>query len=476
VTGPTASGAASRILLWAQAHRPPLPPGLARRVRSVSARMAGDPAAVPLEPWTAPMSRPAGQAVVVPGAVPAAPDPAAPVTRPSAGPPTVRCLLLTDVLDTGGLDEFVAFLARRLPREGFAVVVAKTGVPDGRLAAVLRDEGLDVRETRSAADLDEFLAWWRPDVVSAHAPPAWALPVARRAGVPVVETLHGLPTPVGTDWRAEAARSRDVARFVAVSDLVRRQYLRGNPGYPAEEVEVVPNGFNDSHRPPVDRAAARAWLGVGDDYLFVCLARLTVQKNTFGLVRAFARVAQRRPACRLLVAGRVDDVLYARQVLRLRAGLPGEVARRIHLRDNTPHVSAVLGAADCYVSDSFFEGWSLSTMEAMVAGVPVVTSDVGGAREQLDGDTRRGWLVPNALGDAERATWEAAGRARFGDQPNQDALVEAMLAAVDGRAAQEAARSELARTARSRFDARACLAGHAAGLRLVAGRSASVDR
>ena len=50
------------------------------------------------------------------------------------------------------------------------------------------------------------------------------------------------------------------------------------------------------------------------------------------------------------------------------------------------HPPHLLAAADGFVLDSFFEGWSLASMEALFAGVPMVLSEVGGAREQIGDD------------------------------------------------------------------------------------------
>jgi hypothetical protein len=49
------------------------------------------------------------------------------------------------------------------------------------------------------------------------------LEAAQMLGIPVVETLHRVPTPIGTDWGKEVVRSRYVTSMAAVSELVRRQ-------------------------------------------------------------------------------------------------------------------------------------------------------------------------------------------------------------------------------------------------------------
>ena len=158
---------------------------------------------------------------------------------PADGAPTLRCLLVTSLLDVGGMDEMVAFLARCLPGQRVRTAVlhatsspSATGEPTGRLGRMLRANGIDVHE----ADESGAPGWverWRPDVISAHGAPDWMLAVAQRVGVPYVDNLHGMHTHFWADWRAEAARAAKFSAIVSVSEAVRQQYLAGNRRFPA---------------------------------------------------------------------------------------------------------------------------------------------------------------------------------------------------------------------------------------------------
>jgi glycosyltransferase involved in cell wall biosynthesis len=200
-------------------------------------------------------------------------------------------------------------------------------------------------------------------------------------------------------------------------------------------------------------------MGIQDEYVFVSLARHCLQKNTYGLVAAFADVAARHPEAHLVIAGRPDDAAYFAQVVRLR----GLVAcrERIHLRDHNPNPAELLALADGFVLDSFFEGWSLASMEALYAGVPVVLSEVGGASEQVGADGERGYLIPNPVGDPLRVNWETIRETRFARQVNRDALVKAMSSLVTNRASWLAGRQRLMSESAVRFDPEICLRSHA---------------
>src|SRR5206468_9555402 len=142
------------------------------------------------------------------------------------------------------------------------------------------------------------------------------------------------------------------------------------------------NGIDERRSPALSRAAARSALGVPDDaFLFVSLARHCLQKNSYGLLRAFAKAAEVRPSARLIIAGRPDDLAYARQLVQLRNRLG--CAERIRLYDHSSAPTTLLAAADTYISDAYFEGASLASIEALCQGTRVVISDVGDAREQV---------------------------------------------------------------------------------------------
>jgi glycosyltransferase involved in cell wall biosynthesis len=481
-----------RLILWAQRRDWPLPASVRSAARIWLRKfLQANSDRSPVEDWSSPLI--AGritsfdappEAPCISGLLSVAADAASEQVSAARGVLTgstdpLRCLIVTAVLDAGGIDEFVGFLARQLPTWGVDVTVmcaSSQAVPAriGRLATVLAREGISVIGALPEEGR-KWLAVNRPDVISAHSAPESIFEAASALGIPVVETLHGIPTPIGTDWGNEVTRSRYITSIVAVSDLVRRQYLRGNPRFPDTEIVTIPNAFNASHRPEINRREARAWLGLNDEFLFISLARQVSQKNAYGLVAAFADVARAIPRAHLLIAGRPDDLPYVEQVRLLRDNLPER--NRIHLRDNLSDPSPLLAAADAFVLNSFVEGWPLASMEALCAGLPVIMSEVGGSREQAGLDGQRGYLVPNPLGDPETVTWESIGRERFRPHANKSALVAAMKSVISESEHWAAVRPRLARESRGRFSVQLCAEQHARILRrAAAGQTASGGR
>ncbi|MCK1272817.1 glycosyltransferase involved in cell wall biosynthesis [Bradyrhizobium sp. GM2.2] len=461
------NGLSKRAILWAQRNSWRLPRSVRRAGRKL---IVGAPSSWEnneiVDDWSRPLILRNTNSVPI---VPDPHSPGSPDIQPTellASSRHAHCLIVTPALDAGGLDEFVAFLARRLPVLGLRVTVMctpPTSGPDvrtylGQLCTALQREGTSVL-VASPSQCRQWLAANRPDVISAHDPPVWILEQALSAGIPVVETLHGIPTPISTDWSREGTRSAWITSFVAVSELVRRQYLNGNRSFPEDRIVTIPNAFNDTHRPSCDRAVARAWLGLNNEFLFLSLGRHSIQKNAYGLVQAFSQVAQGDPNAHLLIAGRLDNHMYTSQVRALRDEL--SMKRRIHLRHSFASPSILLAAADCFVLDSFFEGWSLASMEALSAGLPVVLSEVGGARDQVGTDGSRGFVVGNPLGSAESASWESASRMRFKPQPNREEFAAAMKSVIAQRDRWLAARKHLSEESRERFSATDCAKRHA---------------
>lgn len=466
---------ALRTCLWCQRCRVPIPVTFRRLVRRLLTRIPGgrvqttvnvadqwpDPSGLDIRGSDSALlstsSSPSPKIMNQPGSL------ACSIRHPFWPEPQrgLRCMVATGTLDLGGLEIVALFLARGLPSQGLDTVVAHvpSAGSDEPPAELLHLDGVPVVRV-PRREIRQWLQTHRPDVISMHSPPDWFVVAASEAGVPAIETLHGAHNFFDrASWAGERRRSQQITGFIAVSDLVRRQYLRANPEYRPDNVVTIPNGVDHHHIKHPDRARAREWLGLRDEFLFVSLARYVLQKNTFGLVSAFADVARAQPEAHLLCAGAIVDQLYFEQVRRFRDGMP--CAGQIHLRGPCPDVSTVLAAADAFVLDSFFEGWSLASMEALFAGLPVILSDVGGAREQLGEDRSRGYLVGNPLGDPAAMDWHNMGRAQFASQINRAALVEAMLAVVIDREHWADARQELKAEAMARFSAEVCLQRYA---------------
>ena len=183
---------------------------------------------------------------------------------------------------------------------------------------------------------------------------------------------------------------------VAVSDLVARHHARHTDA-PVTSY-VIPNAVDPGRAAAVPRSWARRALGIAEgDPVLVHHGRFARQKNLSGLVRAFERVAAEIPQARLVLAGPKPERSYFREVRGIAPAL--FAGGSIQTPGPVRHVGSLLSAADAFVSDSFFEGWSVAASEAAWVGLPLVLSECGGARELVGTEGERGRMVCNPVGD-----------------------------------------------------------------------------
>jgi glycosyltransferase involved in cell wall biosynthesis len=120
----------------------------------------------------------------------------------------------------------------------------------------------------------------------------------------------------------------------------------------------------------------------------VQVARLDYLKDHATAVRTIGRVARRQPRVRLMLVGEGPEGTAIRAQVE-QQGL-GEHVRFLGLRKDIPHL---LQAADLFLLTSVSEGIPLTVIEAMAAGLPVVSTQVGGTAEVIvEGET--GLLAP----------------------------------------------------------------------------------
>ena len=162
--------------------------------------------------------------------------------------------------------------------------------------------------------------------------------------------------------------------------------LSRNDGFAGRRIEIVENGIVvEKYRSNVDRSALRDGLNLKNDRRYIAMvARFHPVKDHAMLMRAFARIAPLRNDVDLLLVG--DGPLRAN--LEEQARQAG-VAERVRFLGIRRDVAEILQAVDVFALTSASEAASLTLLEAMASGLPVVVTDVGGnpeiVRQGIDG-------------------------------------------------------------------------------------------
>jgi glycosyltransferase involved in cell wall biosynthesis len=224
--------------------------------------------------------------------------------------------------------------------------------------------------------------------------------------LPVVGTLHG-QVDLHPEERFKRIKfgllNRGASRLVFVSESLRRFFL-GTGRLRSEITAVIPNGVDAARFSRAPDRSSRAAFGASDDeFLVGAVGNVRPAKGYDVLLRAAALLKARSVSYRFVVVGEADSDLGLRLLsLREELGLTDCVSFTGYLRD----VPNALNAFDVYAITSRSEGFSISTVEAMAVGLPVVATRCGGPEEIVD-DGITGILVDNGSPEAVAAAIES---------------------------------------------------------------------
>jgi glycosyltransferase involved in cell wall biosynthesis len=222
-----------------------------------------------------------------------------------------------------------------------------------------------------------------------------AVALGQRYGVPVSIKARGADIHhwgTGATARQVIAAGFAADGMLAVSEAMKRDMTA--LGLPEERIRVHRTGVDLDRFAPVDRAAAKAALGVSGP-LVVSVGALIARKGHDVVIQAMRDV----PDATLLIAGEGPERSRL-EVLISRLGL----SSRVRLLGAIPHAELprLLGAADASALASSSEGLANVWVESLACGTPAVITEAGGARELLIDDAagRIAGRIPEAFAAA----------------------------------------------------------------------------
>ncbi|MFB3883680.1 MAG: glycosyltransferase family 4 protein [Thermodesulfobacteriota bacterium] len=178
-------------------------------------------------------------------------------------------------------------------------------------------------------------------------------------------------------------------KIIAISDMVKEDINRWY-GVSKDQITVIYNGVDIERFHPRNRQygeEVRKRYGIGDEFVILFVSNNFKMKGLSYLIGALAKIKQEgRHSFKLLILGRDRQAPYLSQAEK--AGLSEEIL----FAGSTSEPEKFYGAADLLVHPTFYDACSLTVLEAMASGLPVITTDHNGASGGIT-DGKEGFVI-----------------------------------------------------------------------------------
>ena len=342
-----------------------------------------------------------------------------------------RLTILLDAFTMGGAEHMAYELAKNIDTDYFDVSILCYMCKVDTLLEKQVESSFPVTYLNQRGHITLGTIWrvvrairkTKPDIVHAHMGgvafgAVWSMLFHK----PLVITVHAKPEKAFTSkiealvrMALQAGRTKLVAVSAENEEMVRRYY-----NLDEKKCKCVNNGIDIQrfHRKKHEK------------FTLINVARQDDNKNQAALIRCFARLHEHAHGTKLLLLG--DGVNHQR--LKDLAEELG-IADSVEFTGNVANTEEYYAISDVYVQTSFREAMPLSVLEAMAAGLPIVSTNVGGLRDVVQDN---GILIP--AGDDE-ALYAAIKQIYMQDQDKLGTMEKASLRIVQGYSSENMARA-----------------------------------
>ena len=241
------------------------------------------------------------------------------------------------------------------------------------------------KNLRGLITLRRHIACDRPDVINCHSSTdSWLSALARvfLAAPPALVRTRHISAPIPRNAASHWLYTRAATHIVTTGERLREALIRDN-GFPAAMISSVPTGIDPQRFLPGDRLAARKALGLAPDLRYIgIVATLRSWKGHLYLLEAFAKLARSGTTLLIIGEGPMRGPIE-RKITELRL----DKCTRLAGQQDKPE--DWLRALDISCLPSYAnEGVPQAILQAMLIGLPVVTTPVGAILEAVsDGET-----------------------------------------------------------------------------------------
>ncbi len=329
----------------------------------------------------------------------------------------------------GGIARVVHDLSKRLIKDGHDVHVVT--YKEGNVPYYENDKGVHVhRVDNYMINPNNFIDWIMQlnfnmiakaneliangekfDVIHAH---DWLVAYAAKTlknsyNMPLVSTIHATEAGRNGGIHDEVQRYINDTEWMLTYEssevIVNSKYMKNELqrlfGLPYEKINVVANGINSTAYSGVEKDYEfRRQYAADNEKIILFMGRLVYEKGIQHLISAMPKILENYHDAKLVIAGRggmIDELKSQVEAM----GLSEKVYFTGYL--NAKQVSKMYKCADISVFPSTYEPFGIVALEAMLAGVPTVVSDVGGLNEIVEHgvDGMKSYAGnPNSLADS----------------------------------------------------------------------------
>lgn len=297
----------------------------------------------------------------------------------------IRLAVIAPSLTTGGAETMIARLVSNIDTEKFNLkLIVLRGNDTDVLIKDLKDKEINVEvlsdervgKIKTSRQLNKVLRGFRPQVIHSHiSGTIYSLPWALFHRCSLVHTIHTKPDvefskKISFLFRCFCKTGK--LKMVAVS---KKNYDIAKDFYKLSDK----NAFYVNNPVPIEKFFNRS--KAEKDLTFINVSRQDENKNQKMILDAFALVEKKYPNAKLVLVG--DGNQHKNLIEKAKAL---NISEKVNFVGEASNVEEYLADADVYLSASHREGLPLSMLEAMAAELPIISTNVGGCSDIVDGN------------------------------------------------------------------------------------------